>query len=192
MSRGACLLCLATVALVAAYGEETYEEKAQNWLKQNSKEEFIRSFNSQHKENVKGGRADRLYNHMVSLMELKGARFTDNGVSYTLPVTHYFTFLPDPVADGVEAVMLYGRKAYYKVLELVHDEAIEVQHAAAEWLNESGLLTLMLVLCATYLGVSVLSWFIARFTDGLFPSQRALNQETRRKAEEYLARKRQL
>ena len=38
--------------------------------------------------------------------------------------------------------------------------------------------------------VSFLSWIVNRFSDGLTPQARALNKETRRKAQEYLASKR--
>jgi hypothetical protein len=125
-------------------------------------------------------------------MDNKGVRFTNDGLTYTMPVTHYFTFLPDPVADGIEFVSSLGRKAYYGALEFAHDEAIEMQHLAVEWMNESGGVTVLLYLCGTYLTVAMLSWVINRFTDGLWPSDRALAKETRRRADEYIARKREL
>ena len=48
----------------------------------------------------------------------------------------------------------------------------------------------MVALCGGYLAIATLSWFINRFTDGVLPSARKLNQETRRRAEEYKASKR--
>ena len=48
----------------------------------------------------------------------------------------------------------------------------------------------MIVLCSGYLAIAFLSWLVNRFTDGVTPTQRKLNQETRRRAEDYIRSKR--
>jgi len=191
MPRFTFAVLAASLAVAAAFTGDTYEEKAKTWKNQNSKEEFIRSFNKQHKANLKAGRADRLYRHIVSLLDTKAARFTDNGLTYYLPLTHHFTFLPDPIADGIEYVCTFLRKGYYLALEKVHAEALEHHHNFFEWMNDSGTVNVLMFLCASYLVVAVFSWFINRFTDGIWPSERALAKETRRRAQEYIARKRE-
>ena len=78
---------------------KTYSEKVADWRDTNKKESFISSFNSQNKKDkVKGGRADRLWVHLNDLFDNKAVRFTDEGISYYLPITHHLTFLPDPAA----------------------------------------------------------------------------------------------
>ena len=192
VSRLALQLCSLALLLsfAAGYTGDTYEEKVKSWKQTHTQEEFIKQFNKEHNANVKGGRADRLYKHILSLLDTKAVRFTDNGMTYYLPITHYLSFLPDFVAEAIEAVTTILRIAYYKGLEFVHDEAIELHHVAIEWLNETGTVHVMLYVCVAYMGVSFLSWIVNRFSDGLTPQARALNKETRRKAQEYLASKR--
>ena len=187
-------LALALLALASA-AASSYEEKADQWKKMNSQATFVRTYNEQHGETLDSVRADRLYKHVLSLIDSKAARFTENPaglpqLSYYLPITHYLSFLPDFVAEAIEALTTILRIAYYKGLEFVHDEAIELHHVAIEWLNETGTVHVMLYVCVAYMGVSFLSWIVNRFSDGLTPQARALNKETRRKAQEYLASKR--
>ena len=186
------LLVAALAACAHGLSEDTYEDKVLNWKSSNSKEQFIRSFNEQHSTKLKGGRADRLYNHILSLFDYKAARFNDKGLTYYLPITHHLSFLPDPIADAVEKVAALCRAGYYKGLEFVHDEALELHHVFFEWMNDSGTVHVLSFLCFTYIGVAFLSWLVNRFTDGIWPSERALARETRRQAEEYLKRKRDL
>lgn len=192
MSPGRCLLLVGCLALAAAFHGDTYEEKVKNWKDQHTQKQFIDAFNRETKGNLKGGRADRLYKHVISLLDNKGARFTDDGLTYYLPITHHLTILPDVVAEGIETLMTVLRKVYYGTLEFVHDEAIELHHQALDVFMESGAAKVMTTLCGTYLAFAALSWVINRFTDGLSPTQRKLNKDTRERAAEYIARKREL
>ena len=131
-------------------------------------------------------RSQALHNHAV--------RFAEGGssseFSYTLPITYSLSLLPDVVCDLIELVARICRKVYYAALYAVHDEAVATHHDFFHWINEVGIAHVMLFLCAGYIGIAFLSWIINRFTDGILPSSRKLNQETRRKAEEYKAHKR--
>ena len=186
------VLVLSAATIVAGLEGETHEEKVKNWKNQHTKETFVRNFNKETGESVKGKRADRLYKHVISLLEHKGAQFTDNGIKYYLPITHHFTFLPDVVAEGIEYISTLLRKVYYGSLELLHPDAIEVHHNFLDQLLETGAAKVLTWACGSYLAVAALSWFVNRFTDGLLPQQRKLNKQTRRLAQEYAARKREL
>ena len=191
--RSTCLLVVGCLAIAAqAYTGETHAEKAENWKKEHTQKQFIDAFNRETKQNVKGGRADRLYKHVISLLDHKGARFTDEGLTYYLPITHHLTFLPDFAAEAVEWVCTQLRKVYYGVLDFVHDEAIELHHQALDMFLDTGFAKALTYLCGGYLVLAALTWLINRFTDGISPSQRKLNKETRARAEEYIARKREL
>lgn len=191
--RSVLFLGLALCA-AAQYDDATksYAERAEEWKKMNTKDQFVRSFNKETGHNVKGKRADRLYNHVISLLDHKGAQLTDNGIKYYLPITHHFTFLPDQVAEGIEFISLLGRKVYYGTLEFIHEEAIEIHHKYLDHFLESGAAKVVSFCCGSYIAVAALSWLVNRFTDGVSPTQRKLNKDTRRRAQEYLARKREL
>ena len=76
------------------------------------------------------------------------------------------------------------------MLYAIHDEGVQTHHDFFDWINEVGIAHVLLFLCGGYLAIAFLSWLINRFTDGILPSARKLNQETRRRAEEYKASKR--
>ena len=71
------------------------------------------------------------------------------------------------------------------------EEAHEFHHNLVEHLNEKGIMQVLLALCGVYLAYSMLSWVVNRFTDGLWPSERKANKETKRLAREYMAKKRE-
>ena len=71
------LLVLGLAAYATAYNDfsdktKTHEEKVKEWKDMHSKDSFIRNFNKETGQNVKGKRADRLYKHVISLLEHKG------------------------------------------------------------------------------------------------------------------------
>ena len=175
-----------------ANSEKTYEDKVSDWKAQNKKADFISKVKKDTKDNaLKGKRADRLWVHMMDLFDNRGVRFTDEGITYYLPITHHLTLLPDILCEGIEFVMRFLRFYYYAALHLIHADAIDNHHHAIEWLNKSGWASLITGACLVYLGFSAVSWVIYRFSDGIFPAERAANKETRRLANEYLKSKRE-
>ena len=127
---------------------------------------------------------------MNDLLDNGGVRFTDGGITYYLPITHHLTFLPDPVADAIEAASSFLRYFYYAGLRLIHADAADKTHDFLHWAEQQGYISVVTGICITYLAFSFLTWLVNRFSDGIWPSERALTRETRRRAEEYLSRKR--
>jgi len=168
--------------------QKSYEQRVKEWKESNTKADFISKVKKETGDKkLKGGRADRLWTHMMDLFDNRGVRFADDGgsITYYLPITHHLTFLPDILCEAVEFVMRFLRFYYYSALHLIHSEAIDKHHDGIEWLNKSGWASVITGLCMVYLGFSAISWVIYRFSDGIFPSERAENRETRRLAEEY-------
>jgi ligand-binding SRPBCC domain-containing protein len=173
--------------------EESYKEKVKNWKSMNKKAEFIKKVRTETKDTkLTGARADRLWRHMNDLLDNGGVRFTADGITYYLPISHHLTWLPDPINEAIEFVCRFLRFYYYAALRLIHKDAADLTHDFLEALNKSGWFSLITAMCVTYIAMTSLSWLINRFSDGLWPAERALAKETRRRAEEYLAHKREL
>jgi len=190
-------LVIGLVAVAAAgktASKSDYDDKIKQWRDSTTKESFISQFNKEHKGYaVKGARAERLWVHINDMLDNHAVRFPEGHTtefSYTLPISHHLTFLPDFVCEFIELLSRVGRKFYYKTLYAIHDEGVQLHHDLFEYIHEVGAAHVMIILCSGYLVIAFLSWLINRFTDGVTPTQRKLNQETRRRAEEYLRSKR--
>jgi hypothetical protein len=169
---------------------EVYAKRAKEWRDQHKRADFFREFNKEHDPPVTGPRADRLWNYLNEQFDHGAVVFKDNGIAYALPITHYIP-LPDFFIDLIELGLKPLRKVYYFVMDLIHEEAHELHHNLVEHLNEKGIMQVLLGLCGAYLAFSLFSWFINRFTDGIWPAERKANKETKRLAREYMAKKRE-
>lgn len=110
----ATLLVAALVAPAAGLTKYEYKEKAAEWRKGHSKEDFLSQFNKDLDKPVEGPRADRLWSYFQEQLDNSGLRFKDDGtVQYSLPITHFISpFVPNVVAEGLEAVAKMGRKVW--------------------------------------------------------------------------------
>ena len=139
--------------------DKTYEEKVKDWKASNKKSDFISKVKKDTKDpKLTGKRGDRLWTHMLDLFDNRGVRFTDEGITYYLPITHHLTFVPDIVCEAIEFVMRFLRFYYYAALHLLHVDAIDKHHAGIEWLNKSGWASLITGGCMVYLGFTAISW----------------------------------
>ena len=194
MSLGRATLLFA-VALVtpatAAMTKYEYTEKAAEWRKSHSKDDFLSQFNKDLSNPVEGPRADRLWNYFQEQLDNSGLRFKDDGtVQYSLPITHIISpFVPNVVAEGLEAVAKVGRKMWYFFTNMLPHGVHEKHHDGVEWLHETGVIYIMLGAFGMYAILGFLNWLVNRFTDGVWPSERAMVAERRRAAAEYLASK---
>lgn len=196
MARAA-LLCLALAAFATAKTADrnAYDDKIKRWRSDTDKAKFIKDFNNEQKGSapVKGARADRLWVHINDMLDNHAVRFKDGPgleFSYYLPITHHLTFLPDFVCESIELASRIIRKVYFSVLYGIHDRGVQHHHDFVDSMVESGLVNAASVACGIYLAFAGFFWLVNRFTDGIFPSDRALNKETRRRAEEYMRSKR--
>jgi hypothetical protein len=189
------LSCVVAIALLAFTTPvlgvtKEYKKKAKEWREQHTRSDFFREVNKDRDVPITGPRADRLWAYLEEQFDHGAVVFKDNGIAYSLPLTHFIP-LPDFFVDLIEAGMRPLRKVYYFAMEMISESAHETHHIYVEWLNEKGVVTVLVGFCIAYISWSVLMWFVNRFTDGIWPSERRLNKHTKKLASDYMAKKRQ-
>ncbi len=184
-------LVLASVLLLsgsAAGVNAEYKKKVDEFRDNHTKERFLQDFNKERDWPVKGRRADRIWEYFNEQLDNGRVNFLDDGsVRYSLPLSDFLApYLPEAVLVPLEATFKAGRSVHYMALNAIPESLALHFDLAFEVASDSGALHGFV---AVSLGIIILKWFIFRFTDGISPSQRKMQQETRRRAAEYLKKK---
>ena len=82
-----------------------------------------------------------------------------------LPLVAVLVAVLSTEGNRIEEGSDFFRALYYGGLEMVHDEAVELQHQFFEYVTETGAVHVIVWLCVSYIAVAALSWFVNRFTE---------------------------